>query len=141
MDDRWLARCACGWETTGPSETIVAATIEHAQRIHNMPATRDGVMAQAIDITWLIDLDRTNVYGVDTCEDTTRAREYFTAAGHAFRYINLEAEPTTRDRLHAMAYRKTPVVVTARGDIHVEPEDEALAGIVASSATGREVEA
>jgi glutaredoxin len=139
MDDRWLARCACGWETTGTSEAIVAATMDHAQRIHNMPATPEQVMSQAIDIVWLIDPERTSVYGVDTCDDTTRAREHFTAAGHDFRYVNLDTEPATRERLHAMDYRKTPVVVTAWGAIHVEPEDEILAAIVAAAATSEAV--
>ncbi len=38
-------RCACGWEVTGPLEAVVDATIDHGQRIHNMEATRDQVVA------------------------------------------------------------------------------------------------
>ena len=38
-------RCACGWEVTGPTDEVVAATIDHGARIHNMVATRDEVLA------------------------------------------------------------------------------------------------
>jgi predicted small metal-binding protein len=38
-------RCACGWEMTGPVDEVVAATIDHGKRIHNMVATRDEVLA------------------------------------------------------------------------------------------------
>jgi len=41
------ARCACGWETVGDVESTVAATIDHGQRIHNMAATREDVLAGA----------------------------------------------------------------------------------------------
>lgn len=44
---RLRARCACGWETVGEVEATVAATIEHGQRVHNMTATRDDVLASA----------------------------------------------------------------------------------------------
>jgi predicted small metal-binding protein len=38
-------RCACGWEITGPLDTVVDATIDHGRRIHNMEATREQVIA------------------------------------------------------------------------------------------------
>lgn len=41
------ASCACGWETIGDIESTVAATVDHGQRVHNMTATRDQVMAGA----------------------------------------------------------------------------------------------
>jgi len=37
-------RCACGWEATGPVDEVVAATIDHGSRIHNMTATREQVL-------------------------------------------------------------------------------------------------
>ena len=37
-------RCACGWEITGPTDEVVAATIDHGKRIHNMVATREDVL-------------------------------------------------------------------------------------------------
>jgi predicted small metal-binding protein len=48
MDERQIrTRCACGWERTGPVDEVVGATIEHGQRLHNMTATPDQVLAQA----------------------------------------------------------------------------------------------
>ena len=44
---RLRARCTCGWETVGVIEATVAATIDHGQRVHNMRATRDDVLASA----------------------------------------------------------------------------------------------
>jgi hypothetical protein len=49
MDDEAITvRCVCGWETTGPEEEVVVATIEHGRRLHNMTATRDEVLAMAV---------------------------------------------------------------------------------------------
>ena len=38
-------RCACGWEITGSEDEVVAATIDHGRRLHNMEATREQVVA------------------------------------------------------------------------------------------------
>jgi predicted small metal-binding protein len=38
-------RCACGWEVTGSEDEVVAATIDHGRRLHNMEATREQVVA------------------------------------------------------------------------------------------------
>lgn len=47
-DERQLrVRCACGWETTGNLEQAVSTAIDHGQRVHNMTATRDAVLATA----------------------------------------------------------------------------------------------
>lgn len=44
----WLrTRCACGWEVVGPEDEVVTATIDHGQRVHNMVATREAVLAAA----------------------------------------------------------------------------------------------
>lgn len=40
-------RCACGWELVGTEDEIVSATQEHGRRTHNMPATREQVLAMA----------------------------------------------------------------------------------------------
>ena len=49
MEDGTIAvRCVCGWQTAGPEADVVAATVEHGQRKHNMTPTRDEVMAMAI---------------------------------------------------------------------------------------------
>ena len=42
-------RCACGWETAGVEETVVAAAQDHGRRLHNMEASRDQVLAMALD--------------------------------------------------------------------------------------------
>jgi hypothetical protein len=49
----WTSRCACGWSVTGSTDLVIAATIEHGERIHNMAATAEQVMARAVpaDIT------------------------------------------------------------------------------------------
>jgi hypothetical protein len=47
--DEITVRCVCGWESTGPTDDVVAATTEHGRRVHNMVATRDQVLAMAID--------------------------------------------------------------------------------------------
>ena len=43
--EHYTNRCACGWEVTGSLDDVVDATIDHGQRIHNMVATRDEVVA------------------------------------------------------------------------------------------------
>ena len=49
MEDPILRlRCACGWETTGSEEELVAATQEHGRRMHNMSASRAEVLAMVI---------------------------------------------------------------------------------------------
>ncbi|MGH9277769.1 MAG: DUF1059 domain-containing protein [Acidimicrobiales bacterium] len=42
-------RCVCGWETAGDEDTVVAATQEHGRRLHNMEASREQVVAMAIE--------------------------------------------------------------------------------------------
>lgn len=41
-------RCACGWETRGDEEKVVAATQEHGRRVHNMVPTREEVLAMVV---------------------------------------------------------------------------------------------
>jgi predicted small metal-binding protein len=38
-------RCACGWEVSGSEDEVIAATIDHGRRIHNMEATDEQVRA------------------------------------------------------------------------------------------------
>jgi predicted small metal-binding protein len=42
---QYTNRCACGWEIRGTEDTVVAATIDHGRRIHNMEASREQVLA------------------------------------------------------------------------------------------------
>lgn len=46
-----LVRCACGWEMAGDEDAVVAATQEHGRRLHNMEASREQVLAMAVDET------------------------------------------------------------------------------------------
>src|SRR5262245_11606631 len=39
--------CVCGWETTGPEDEVVEATLDHGLRVHNMGGTREDVLARA----------------------------------------------------------------------------------------------
>jgi predicted small metal-binding protein len=41
-------RCACGWETRGAEEEVIAAATEHGARVHNMRPTRDEVLAMVV---------------------------------------------------------------------------------------------
>jgi len=47
--DTITVRCACGWEWAGDVEAVVAATQDHGTRIHNMEATREEVLAMAVE--------------------------------------------------------------------------------------------
>ncbi|MEK6721245.1 MAG: glutaredoxin domain-containing protein [Chloroflexota bacterium] len=80
------------------------------------------------------DVAMTVIYGVDTCEDTTRARARFDAAGRAFRYVRLDVDTATRQRLHDLGLVSTPVLVTPAGTVSVEPSDDELDVIIAATA-------
>jgi uncharacterized protein len=47
MEPLLRTRCVCGWETTGPEDDVVAATLDHGLRVHNMAGTRDEVLSRA----------------------------------------------------------------------------------------------
>jgi glutaredoxin len=82
------------------------------------------------DLAGLADPDIVVVYGLDTCDDTTRARRHFEGAGLPFRYVRLDQDHEARSRVHAAGYFATPVVVTPGGRLSVEPEDDELGAIV-----------
>ena len=70
------------------------------------------------------------VYGVDWCEDTTRARRHLYAADIRYRYVRLDEDHEARSALHGAGYRATPVVITPSGDLFVEPTDAELDTII-----------
>ena len=41
--------CACGWETIGEEDDVVAETKQHGVDIHNMEVTREQVLAMAVE--------------------------------------------------------------------------------------------
>jgi predicted small metal-binding protein len=47
-DEQARLRCACGWETAGTEEEVVAAATEHGAKVHNMRATREEVLAMIV---------------------------------------------------------------------------------------------
>jgi predicted GNAT family acetyltransferase len=47
MSELLRTRCVCGWETTGPEDDVVGATLDHGQRVHNMGGTREDVLERA----------------------------------------------------------------------------------------------
>lgn len=77
-------------------------------------------------------VDLVTVYGVDTCDDTTRARDHFDAAGLGYTYVNYDDDPAAKALVHGAGYGSTPVVITPQGSLFMEPSDEELAGIVAA---------
>ncbi len=42
--------CACGWRAEGTADEVVAATMEHAKKLHNMETTREVVLERAVPI-------------------------------------------------------------------------------------------
>lgn len=83
-------------------------------------------------MTGLEPADVVLIYGRDTCEDTTRAREHLGRAGVPFRYLRVDEDDDARALVHGAGYFATPVVVTPSGTIRVEPTDEELDAMVAS---------
>ena len=47
-DGAMRVRCACGWETTGTEDEVVATASDHGERVHNMRASRAEILAMAI---------------------------------------------------------------------------------------------
>ena len=72
------------------------------------------------------------VYGRDSCEDTTHAREHLTAAGVPFTYLRIDEDEDARILVHGAGYFATPVVVLPSGTVYMEPSDEELHAIVAA---------
>ena len=51
-------RCVCGWETTDTEDEVVAATVGHGRKLHNMTPTRDEVLAMVVHPPDSIQTDR-----------------------------------------------------------------------------------
>jgi hypothetical protein len=47
VSDLLRTRCVCGWESTGSEDDVVAATLDHGLRVHNMGGTREEVLVRA----------------------------------------------------------------------------------------------
>ena len=88
----------------------------------------------------LMSPDIVTVYGAAWCEDTTRAREHFDAAGMPYRYVDLDEDVAAKAQLTDAGYLATPTVVTATGQVFVEPSNDELDGIVGSASPAVAVE-
>lgn len=42
--------CACGWESTGSEDEVVAAAQDHGRSLHNMDVTREEALGMAVEI-------------------------------------------------------------------------------------------
>jgi glutaredoxin len=89
-----------------------------------------------IDPSKLTVPDVVTVYGRDTCDDTTRARQHFERAGLLFHYVNLDLDPDAKAAVHGAGYFQTPVIVTPAGRIEMEPDDDELASIAMENEGG-----
>lgn len=49
MEPQLTVRCVCGWETTGSADAVVEAAADHGRRVHNMRATREQILATAVE--------------------------------------------------------------------------------------------
>lgn len=47
-DEPMRLRCACGWETSGSEDEVVAAATEHGDAVHNMRPTRAEILAMVV---------------------------------------------------------------------------------------------
>ena len=67
------------------------------------------------------------VYGAEWCPDCRRTKRALDAAGVAYAYRDLEAEPEAAAEAEAISGRKSiPVVVLPDGVVLVEPSDPEL---------------
>jgi predicted GNAT family acetyltransferase len=66
-------RCACGWETTGPLDDVVAATDEHGPRVHNMAATREEILAR---VETVVDVPADQRYELRLGDELAGVAEY-----------------------------------------------------------------
>ena len=79
-----------------------------------------------IDPSKLTVPDVVTVYGRDTCEDTSRARQHFERAGLLFQYVNIDLDPDALAAVHGAGYFQTPVIVTPAGRVDEVPSDAEL---------------
>jgi predicted small metal-binding protein/GNAT superfamily N-acetyltransferase len=83
--------CACGWEIVGTEDEVVAAVLEHGERIHNMRGTREAVLANARPAD-----DATDRYPdamhplLATFDEQVRRRPTWDGVEHADRVIRID---------------------------------------------------
>jgi glutaredoxin len=67
------------------------------------------------------------VYGADWCEDTQATRAHLDGLGLAYQYVNVDADPKSKEWIKAQnnGKQQTPTVDVG-GQILIEPEDDEL---------------
>ncbi len=75
----------------------------------------------------LFRVDVLTVYGADWCGDCRRTKRWLEAGGHAFRWVDLNAQPATRRALADAGYLAIPVVAFPDGTVLIEPSDAEMA--------------
>jgi mycoredoxin len=83
----------------------------------------------------LFHVDVITVYGADWCGDCRRTKRWLEAGGHAFRWVDLNAETATRQSLADAGYLAIPVVAFPDGTVLVEPSDAQMAVAMGAGAT------
>jgi predicted small metal-binding protein len=46
----WKLTCACGWESVGSEDEVVAAAQSHGRDLHNMEVSREEALVMAVEI-------------------------------------------------------------------------------------------
>lgn len=87
-------RCACGWETSGTVDEVVAATDEHGRRLHNMAAPRDEILAQ---VETIADIPAAQRYELRLGDRRAAVAEYRTIRGRRVLY-HTEVDPAFEGR-------------------------------------------
>ncbi len=72
------------------------------------------------------------VFGYDWCEDTTASREWLTARGIPFRYVDMDEDEAARAVVRGAGYTSTPTILTPAGAVVVEPSEAELEALVAT---------
>ena len=72
------------------------------------------------------------VFGYDWCEDTTASREWLTARGVPFTYVDMDRDAEAKEAVRGAGYLATPTIVTPSGAVVVEPSEAELEGLVAT---------
>jgi glutaredoxin len=77
-------------------------------------------------------VEELTVLGYDWCEDTTASREWLTARGVPFRYVDMDRDEGLRAVVRAAGYTATPTIVTPAGAVVVEPSEAELEALIAT---------
>ncbi len=72
------------------------------------------------------------VFGYDWCEDTTASREWLTARGVPFTYVDMDRDAEAKEAVRGAGYLATPTIVTPSGAVVVEPSEAELERLVAT---------